>query len=101
MDMFLRAVLTLLFWSAGLFGLFNFSQVVSEVRDIGLPNETLIASATILLQLGGSPSCHLQLRKLGWLGALVLAGFTLLTIPFGHAFWTFLNHAGQPNCISH
>jgi hypothetical protein len=32
MDMFLRAVLTLLFWSAGLFGLFNFSQVVSGSR---------------------------------------------------------------------
>lgn len=89
MDMFLRAVLTLLFWSAGLFGLFNFSQVVSEVRELGLPNETLIASATILVQLGGSLLVISNFAKLGWLGALALAVFTLLTIPFGHAFWTF------------
>lgn len=89
MDTLLRAVLTLLFWSAGLFGLLNFSQVASEVREVGLPNETLIASATILLQLGGSLFVIFDFAKLGWLGALALAGFTLLTIPFGHAFWTF------------
>jgi transmembrane protein len=89
MDTFLRAVLTLLFWSAGIFGVFNFSQVVSEVREIGLPNETLIASAAILLQLGGSLLVISNFAKLGWLGALALALFTVLTIPFGHAFWSF------------
>jgi transmembrane protein len=89
MDIALRALLTLLFWSAGIFGLFNFSQVVAEVREVGVPNQTLVAGATVLLQLGGSLLVITNFAKLGWIAALALAGFTLLTIPFGHAFWTF------------
>jgi len=89
MDVVLRVVLTLLFWSAGIFGLFNFAAVVTEVRDLGLPSATLIAAATILLQLGGSLLVITNIQQLGWIGALALAGFTLLTIPFGHAFWTY------------
>lgn len=89
MEMVLRAVLTLLFWSAGLFGLFNFSAVVAEVRAVGLPYEKLVAAATVLLQLGGSFLVITNFAKLGWIGAIALAIFTLLTIPFGHAFWTF------------
>ena len=89
MDMVLRAVMTLLFWSAGLFGLFNFAAVVAEVRAAGLPGETLVAAATVLLQLAGSLLVITNYAALGWLGAIALAIFTLLTIPFGHAFWTF------------
>ena len=89
MEIGLRAVLTVLFWSAGIFGLFNFSAVVAEGRDVGLPYEKLVATATILLQLGGSLLVITNFAQLGWVGAIALAIFTLLTIPFGHAFWTF------------
>lgn len=89
MDVVLRVVLTLLFWSAGMFGLFNFAAVAMEVHELGLPYAPLLAGATILLQLGASLLVITNFQKLGWIGALALAGFTLLTIPFGHAFWTF------------
>ncbi|GGY30814.1 DoxX family protein [Pseudoduganella albidiflava] len=89
MDMILRAVLTVLFWSAGLFGLFNYSAVVEEVRAVGLPFAGVVAAGTILLQLGGSLLVIANVGKLGWVGAVALAIFTLLTIPFGHAFWNF------------
>lgn len=89
MDVVLRVVLTLLFWSAGIFGLFNFAAVANEVRQLGLMYETFIAGATILLQLGGSLLVITNFKKLGWIGAIALACFTLLTIPLGHAFWTF------------
>lgn len=89
MDMILRAVFTVLFWSAGLFGLFNFSAVVDEVRGVGLPCAALFAVLTIALQLGGSFLVIRNPANLGWVGAVGLALFTLSTIPFGHAFWTF------------
>ncbi|MBB5607404.1 MULTISPECIES: hypothetical protein [unclassified Janthinobacterium] len=53
MQLFLCTLLTLLFWSAGIFGLFNFSAVVAEVSAIGLPYARWTAAATIALQLGG------------------------------------------------
>lgn len=89
MQLFLCTLLTLLFWSAGIFGLFNFSAVVAEVSAIGLPYARWTAAATIALQLGGSLLVISNYAQLGWLGAVALAIFTLLTIPFGHAFWTF------------
>ena len=89
MEIILRAFLALLFWSAGLLGLFNFSAVVAEVRDVGLLYAKLVATAAISLQLGGSLLVITNFAQLGWIVALALAIFTLLTIPFGHAFWTF------------
>lgn len=89
MSVGIRVLLTLLFWSAGLFGLFNFPAVVAEVRALGLPLERPVAAATIALQLGASLLVIANVANAGWLGAMALALFTLLTIPFGHAFWTF------------
>lgn len=43
----------------------------------------------VLLQLGGSLLVITNMAKLGWIGAVALALFTRMTIPFGHAFWTF------------
>ncbi len=85
----LLTLLTLLFWSAGIFGVFKFSVIVAEVRAIGLPFEKCVAVATIAVQLGGSLLVITNLADAGWIGAIALAVFTLLTIPFGHAFWTF------------
>jgi transmembrane protein len=85
----LKIIFTTLFWSAGIFGVFNFSEVVKEVQAVNLPFPSLLAAATIATQLGGSALIITNVGNLAWLGAVGLAVFTLLTIPFGHAFWTF------------
>jgi len=85
----LKIVFTTLFWSAGIFGVFNYSEVVKEVQAVHLPFPFLLAAATIATQLGGSALIITNAGNLAWLGAVALAVFTLLTIPFGHAFWTF------------
>jgi transmembrane protein len=85
----LKVIFTTLFWSAGIFGLFNFSEVVKEVTAVKLPLPALLAGLTIATQLGGSALVITNAGNYAWLGAVGLAVFTLLTIPFGHAFWTF------------
>jgi len=84
-----RILLTTLFWSAGIFGLFNFSAIVSEMKAVNLPAPAGFAVATIAIQLVGSVLLIGNFNGLGWLGAGALGLFTLLTIPYGHAFWTF------------
>ncbi|MBZ7921469.1 DoxX family membrane protein [Ensifer adhaerens] len=84
-----KVVLTSLFWIAGLFGVFKFNAVVQEVVEVNLPFPRLFAAATIACQLIGSALLITNFAGLGWLGAAALAGFTLLTIPYGHAFWRF------------
>ncbi|MCC8392330.1 DoxX family protein [Paraburkholderia sp. MMS20-SJTR3] len=88
-SIFARVLLTTLFWSAGIFGLFNFSAIVSEMNAVNLPAPISFAVATIAVQLVGSLLLIGNFNGWGWLGAAVLGVFTLLTIPFGHAFWTF------------
>lgn len=85
----IKIVFTTLFWSAGIFGIFNFSEVVKEVQAVNLPLPSFFAVATIATQLGGSVLVITNIGELAWIGAIGLAIFTLLTIPFGHAFWTF------------
>lgn len=84
-----RIVLTCFFWMAGIFGLFNFSAIVDEMTDAGLPYPVLCAVATIACQLAGSLMIIINPAGYGWAGAAALIVFTLLTIPLGHAFWTF------------
>lgn len=84
-----RLVLTTLFWMAGLYGLFNFGAIVQEMINEKLPAPVFFAAATIATQIAGSALLITNFRDLGWLGAVGLAVFTLLTIPLGHAFWTF------------
>jgi transmembrane protein len=84
-----RVILTCLFWMAGVYGLFNFPAVVQEMRDACLPSPELFAIATIGCQLIGSAIIITNIAGLGWLGAAALGVFTLLSIPIGHAFWTF------------
>ena len=85
---FSRIVLTTLFWSAGIFGLFNFRVIVAEMESVSLPMPVFFAVATICVQLIGSVLIITNWHHLGWLGAGALGVFTLLTIPYGHAFWT-------------
>lgn len=85
----LRVILTSFFWMAGLFGVFNFNVIVQEMREVKLPAPAAFAVATIATQLIGSALLISNYKGLGWLGAGALAVFTLLTIPLGHAFWSF------------
>ncbi|WP_409419386.1 DoxX family protein [Marinomonas sp. RS-M-Aa-14] len=84
-----KVLLTFVFWMAGLFGVFNFKVIVQEMVDVNLPYPRLFALATITTQLVGSLLVITNFSGLGWLGAGWLAVFLLLTIPLGHAFWTF------------
>lgn len=87
--LFARIVLTTLFWSAGIFGLFKFHIIVGEMENESLPNPKFFAVATICVQLVGSALIITNWLNLGWLGAGALGVFTLLTIPIGHAFWRY------------
>lgn len=89
MEIGLRILATVLFWSAGIFGLFKYAVVVGEVKSVGLPFERSIAACVIATQLLGSAVFIFNPGNAAWAGAVLLAGFTVLTIPFGHAFWTF------------
>ncbi len=82
-----RVIVSSFFWMAGIFGVFNFSVIVQEMRDASLPSPHAFAVATILTQLGGSFLLITNVANLTWLGAGILGVFTLLCIPVGHAFW--------------
>lgn len=84
-----RLVLASFFVMAGIFGVFNFGAVVQEMIDASLPVPKFLAFATITTQLIGSLLLVTNVGHLSWLGAIVLAGFTLLCIPLGHPFWNY------------
>ena len=81
-----RVVLTFVFWSAGLAGIFDFPMKVAEMRSVGLAMPELFAVAVTIVQLGGS--LLIITNKYAWLGAGALSVFLALTIPIAHAFWT-------------
>ncbi|WP_038345091.1 DoxX family protein [Acinetobacter sp. A47] len=82
-----RIVLSSFFLIAGIFGLFNFDSVVNEMNQANLPAPQFFALATIAVQLSGSILLITNFAGLTWLGAGMLAVFTLLCIPVGHPFW--------------
>jgi transmembrane protein len=72
---------------SGVDKLIDFRGAVAEQTKLGLSPPALFAMATIATQLGGSA---LVLFTRGWpaaLGAVGLAGFTLLATFIGHPFW--------------
>lgn len=80
-----RVILTFVFWSAGLFGVFAFPEKVSEMHSVGLAPAGLFAVAVTAVQLGGS--ALIILNRFAWLGAGALGVFLILTIPVAHPFW--------------
>lgn len=83
--LFARVVLTFVFWSAGLAGIFDFDAKVSEMHMADLAPATLFAVAVTIVQLGGS--ALIILNRFAWLGAGALGVFLALTIPAAHPFW--------------
>lgn len=84
-----RSIISSFFLIAGIFGIFNFGVIVSEMKSVSLPSPEAFAVATIATQLIGSILLISNVAGLAWLGAGILAVFTLLCIPVGHPFWTF------------
>lgn len=80
------------FLISGIMKLTDFSGATAEVvglvgGGIGAGRAALLAVAVILAQLGGS--LLFLTRRYCWLGAGILAGFTVVATLLAHAFWTF------------
>jgi transmembrane protein len=81
-----RLVLTSMFWLSGIAKLADFNGGVAEMAHFGLQPPALFNIATAVVQLVGS--ALIIANRWTWLGAGMLAVFTVLTIPIAHNFWT-------------
>lgn len=86
-----RVVITFMFWFAGFGFLLDFPGAVAMVRGFGLEPAALLAGLMIFVLLVGS--ALVIEGRLVWLGAGMLAVFTLATIPLIHHFWTMNGQA--------
>jgi transmembrane protein len=87
-DWFVRSALLLLtlpFWSSGLFKLADLQGALDEAGELGLKRPLLVVAATILVQLGGS--FLVVAGQAAWLGAGALAVFTAWATLLAHPFW--------------
>ncbi len=69
----------------GLMKLFDFNAAVAETQSFGLPFAAAATAATIVTELAGSALILTGIYR--WLGALWLAGFTLLATFAANRFW--------------
>jgi uncharacterized membrane protein YphA (DoxX/SURF4 family) len=69
----------------GLVKLFDFNAAVTETQSFGLPFAAAATAATIVTELAGSALILTGIYR--WLGALWLAGFTLLATFAANRFW--------------
>ena len=76
-----RLCLAAVFLHSGVDKLSHWRSSIEEVKGDGLPWPAVCAGATVFTQLVGGGL--VAIGFLAWLGALLLAGFTLL----GHRFW--------------
>lgn len=81
-----RLLLTFVFWTGGLAGIFDFPGRVAEMRHAGLAPAELYVVAVTLVELGGT--ALIVANRWSWLGAGALGVFLALTVPVGHPFWT-------------
>jgi len=63
----------------------DFSGAIAEMEHFGLAPAALMAVAVIVLELGASVMILIGFYR--WLGALALAGFTLLATLIALRFW--------------
>jgi transmembrane protein len=81
-----RILFTVEFWSSAVTKLLDFPGALDEMRHFNLSPAPAYAIGTIITQLLGS-GLIIWGGRLIWLGAAILAVFTTLTIPIGHAYW--------------
>jgi uncharacterized membrane protein YphA (DoxX/SURF4 family) len=77
----------------GLSKLFDLQAAISEQVQLGIPLPNVAAGATIVTELVGSLLIVVGLWR--WLGALWLAGFTLIACFVANAFWVLPPGAGR------
>ncbi len=73
---------------SGLSKLLDFDAAVAEATHFGLRPAAWFAAAVILVQLGGAALMLFASNRAQAVGAVALAGFTVVATPIGHAFWT-------------
>jgi transmembrane protein len=86
LDYVARLALVAPFLVSGVVKLLDFSGAMNEVTALGLRPAGPFAVAVIVTQLAGS--LLFLTRRYCWLGAGILAGFTVLATLLGHPFWT-------------
>jgi putative oxidoreductase len=80
-----RLCLAAVFLYSGVDKLWHWRSSIEEVRSDGLPWPTAFAGATVFTQLVGG--CLVATGFFAWVGALLLAGFTVAATVIGHRFW--------------
>jgi uncharacterized membrane protein YphA (DoxX/SURF4 family) len=87
LDYIARLALASPFLISGIVKLFDFPGAMNEVNGLGLGPAGPFAVAVIITQLGGS--ILFLTRRYCWLGAGLLAGFTVVATLLAHPFWAF------------
>jgi transmembrane protein len=87
LDYVARLALAAPFLISGVVKLLDFSGAMNEVTGLGLGPAGPFAAAVIVTQLGGS--LLFLTRRYCWLGAGILAGFTIVATLLAHPFWSF------------
>jgi uncharacterized membrane protein YphA (DoxX/SURF4 family) len=80
-----RLCLAIVFLYSGVDKLWHWRSSIEEVKSDGLPWPAAFAGATVFTQLVGG--CLVATGFFAWLGALLLAGFTVAATLLGHRFW--------------
>jgi transmembrane protein len=80
-----RVLITFMYWYAALGFAIDFRDAQATMDLVGIEPVWLIAGLTIAVQLTGSALVILD--RAVWLGAGMLATFTLMTILLVHDFW--------------
>ena len=80
-----RLCLAAVFLYSAVDKLWNWRSSIDEVKGDGLPWPAAFVGATVLTQLLGG--CFVATGFFAWLGALLLAGFTIAATVVGHRFW--------------
>ena len=81
-----RVLLTFMFWSSGISKVVDWKGGVADMVHFHLNPPGAFNLATLVVQLVGS--ALVIFGPYAWLGAGMLAVFTVLTIPIAHPFWT-------------
>lgn len=85
LDYLFRAALASPFLISGVVKLLDFSGATAEVAGLGVQPAVPVAALVVATQLVGS--VLFLTRRWCWLGAGLLAGFTVVATLLAHAFW--------------
>lgn len=101
-----RLLLAVAFVYSGVSKLLNFDAAIGEAAHFGLGPAPVFAAAVLVTQLAGAALMLFGRGLWAALGALALAGFTVVATVIGHPFWamsgmeqfhnrnSFLEHLG-------